>query len=97
MRLPNLSLHHIQTRIVAAFVVVMVATGVASLALIHVNGTLTARKAATDQVAAGAKSFERLLELDSQRLVEGARLLAADPAFRDAAIRSPPPGPSSSG
>ena len=37
------------------------------------------------EVVAGARAFERLLELDSQRLVEGARLLAADPAFRETA------------
>jgi diguanylate cyclase (GGDEF)-like protein len=37
-------------------------------------------------VVAGSRAFERLLELDSQRLVEGARLLAADPVFRETAI-----------
>ena len=83
--LPNLSLHHLQTRIVAGFVVVVVAIGVVSVLLMHVDGTLAARKAVTDQVVVGAKAFERLLELDSQRLVEGARLLAADPAFRETA------------
>ena len=34
---------------------------------------------------AGARAFERLLELDSQRLIEGARLLTADPAFKETA------------
>ena len=88
MRLPNLSLHHLQTRILAAFVLVMVAVGSTSLVLVHVNGTVAVRKTVGDEVVAGARAFERLLELDSQRLVEGARLLAADPAFRETASRA---------
>ena len=85
LRLPTPSLHHIKTRILAAFVVVMVAVAVASLLLIHINGTLAAHKTTTDRVVAGAKAFERLLELDSQRLVEGTRLLAADPGLQETA------------
>jgi diguanylate cyclase (GGDEF)-like protein len=86
LRLPKLSLHHIRIRLLAAFVVVTVAIGVASLLLIHINGTIATRKGVTEQVVAGSRAFERLLELDSQRLVEGARLLAADPVFRETAI-----------
>ena len=85
MRLPDLSLHRIQTRIVAAVVIVMVAVAIASLLLVHVNGTVAVRKTVVASVGAGSKAFERLIEVDSQRLVEGARQLAADPAFRETA------------
>jgi hypothetical protein len=83
MRLPNLSLHHLQTRILAAFVVVMLAVGATSLLLVHVNGSSAVRKSVTAEVVAGSRAFERLIELDALRLIEGARQLAADPAFRE--------------
>jgi diguanylate cyclase (GGDEF)-like protein len=85
VRLPNLSLQSVQTRILAAFVVVIVAVGVTSLLLVHVNGSIAIRKSVTAEVIAGARAFERLIELDAQRLAEGTRLLAADPAFRETA------------
>jgi len=85
MRLPNFSLHHLQARILAAFVVVMVAVGVTSLVLIHVSGSSAAKKSVTAEVIAGSRAFERLVELDSLRLIEGTRQLAADPAFRETA------------
>ena len=85
MRLPNLSLHHLQTRILAGFVAVMAAVGIVSLLLVHVNGTIAVRKSVTDGVISGARAFERLIELDALRLVEGTRQLAADPSFRETA------------
>jgi len=85
MRLPNVSLYNLQARLLAVVVLLMVAVGVASLLFIHVNGTLAVRKTVTDGVVAGSKVFERLFEIDSQRLVEGTRLLAADAAFRETA------------
>ena len=85
MRLPSLSLHHLQTRILAAFVMVMFVVGVTSLLLVHVNGSIAVRKSVTAEVIAGSRAFERLIELDSLRLIEGTRQLAADPAFRETA------------
>ena len=85
MRLPDLSLYNLQTRLLAAFVLLMVAVGSTSLVLVHLNTTAAVRKTVGAEVVAGARAFERLLELDSQRLIEGARLLAADPAFRETA------------
>jgi diguanylate cyclase (GGDEF)-like protein len=85
MRLPQLSLHRFQTRLLLAFVLVMVAVGVTSLFLIHVTAVVAARKTVSAEVVAGARTFERLLELDSQRLIEGARLLSSDSAFKEAA------------
>src|SRR4051812_29889078 len=85
MRLPNLSLHRVQTRMLAAVVLVMAAVAVGSLLLMHINGTVAVRKTVTAGVVAGSKAFERLIEVDAQRLIEGARQLAADPAFRETA------------
>jgi hypothetical protein len=85
MRLPDLSLHNLQTRLLAAFVLLMIAVGSTSLIVVHVNTTTAVRKTVGAEVVAGARAFERLLELDSQRLVEGARLLTGDPAFRETA------------
>src|SRR4029453_15921957 len=85
MRLPKLSPHRLQTRILAAFVVVMAAVGVSSLLLVHVTSTSAVRKAVTDRVISGTRAFERVVELDWQRLMEGAPQLSADPAFRETA------------
>ena len=86
MRLPklNLPLGQIQTRVLASFIVLFVAVQLAGLLLIHFSGTASVRQTASAEVVSGSKAFERLLELDSQRLIEGARLLSADPAFREA-------------
>jgi diguanylate cyclase (GGDEF)-like protein len=96
MRLPNLSLsmrlpdlgfstRHIQFRILAAFVLLLVVVQGAGLLLIDFVGTASVRKALSAEVVAGSRAFERLLELDSQRLIEGARQFDADPAFRETA------------
>jgi len=85
MRLPDLSLYNLQTRLLAAFVLLMIAMGLTSLVLVHLNTHAAVRKIVSGEVMAGARAFERLLEVDSQRLIEGTRLLAADPAFREAA------------
>ena len=87
MNLPklNLSFGQIQTRILASFVVLLVVVQAAGLFLVHFMGTASVRETASADVASGAKAFERVLELDAQRLVEGARLLAADRAFMETA------------
>ncbi len=61
----------------------MLAAGLANLALVHINTTAAVRKSVGAEVVAGSRAFERLLETDSQRLAEGARLLTGDTAFRD--------------
>ena len=85
MHLPkmNLPTGHFQIRILAAFGLLMAAVSVAGLLLVDFVGTSSARKTVGTKVVAGSRAFERLLELDAQRLIEGARLLTADPAFRE--------------
>ncbi len=74
----------LQTRIIALFVLLMVVVQVGGFVLINTVGMASARKTAGDELAAGARVFDRLLEQDTQRLVQGARLLSADYAFREA-------------
>ena len=81
----NLSFGRIQTRILVSFVALLVAVQVAGLAAVHFMGTASVRETASAEVASGSKAFERLLELDAQRLIEGARLLSADTTFRETA------------
>jgi len=74
----------LQTRIIALFLVVMVMVQVGVFALINTVGVASAHKTADDELAAGSRIFDRLLEQDTQRLVQGARLLSSDYAFREA-------------
>ena len=83
MRLPSFSLFGLQSRILASFVLLVVVVEAAGFLLTAIGSTASARKSVSADVVAGARIFERLLELDSQRLVEGTRMLAANPAFRD--------------
>ena len=85
LRLPKVSVGALRGRILASLVLLVVVVQVAGFLVIDGVGTATARKSVSDDVVAGARVFERLLELDSQRLIEGARLLAGDPAFRESA------------
>ena len=74
----------LQTRIIALFLTLMVLVQVGGFVLINTVGMAAARKTAGDELVAGARVFDRLLEQDTQRLVQGARLLSADYAFREA-------------
>ena len=51
--------------------------------LVNTVGDSAARATVGVEVVAGARVFERLLEQDTQRLVQGARLMSADYAFRE--------------
>jgi diguanylate cyclase (GGDEF)-like protein len=74
----------LQTRIIALFVLLIVLVQVGGFVLINTVGMAAARKTAGDELVAGARVFDRLLEQDTQRLVQGARLMSADYAFREA-------------
>src|SRR4030095_339655 len=56
---------------------------VSALVLIGTVGAESVRRSVSTEVSRGAKAFERLLDLDTQRLAEGTRVLAAEPAFRE--------------
>ena len=74
----------LSTRIVAGFVALFALVLGAGWAVTNTIGTHAAHKAVTAEVATGARVFERFVELESQRMIEGARALSGDSVFRDA-------------
>jgi diguanylate cyclase (GGDEF)-like protein len=76
--------HSLQTRILALFLLLMITVQVGGFVLINTVGITAARKTVGDEVVGGARVIELLLDQDAQRLVQGARLLSADYAFRGA-------------
>jgi hypothetical protein len=82
-RLRALPMRNLQHRILALFLLLIFVVQVVSLVLINMVGGNSARSTVGAEVAAGARVFDRLLEQDAQRLVQGARLMAADYAFRE--------------
>ena len=80
----------LQSRIVALFVLLMLAVQLVAFFLIDSAGVLVARKTVGADVIAGARVFERQLTQETQRLVQGARLLSSDYAFREAVAGAVP-------
>jgi len=76
--------HSLQTRILAFFLLLMIAVQVGGFVLINTVGITAARKTVGDELVGGARVIDLLLDQDAQRLVQGARLLSADYAFRGA-------------
>jgi len=79
-----MTFHRLQTRILALFVLLMVVVQLGGFVLINTVGVSAARKTIGDELARGARVFDRLREQDSERLVQSARLLSSDFAFREA-------------
>ncbi len=82
-RLRALPMRNLQTRILALFLLLIFVVQVGGFVLINTVGGNSARSTVGAQVVAGTRVFDRLLEQDAQRLVQGARLMAADYAFRE--------------
>src|SRR5690349_20040046 len=76
--------HSLQTRITALFLLLMIAVQVGGFVLINTVGVASARKTVGDEIVSGARVVDVLLDQDAQRLIQGARLLSADYAFRGA-------------
>ncbi len=74
----------LRTRILVLFVVLMLLVQFGGFVVINTIGVTAARETVGAEIVAGARVFDRLLEQNTQRLVEGARLLTADYAFREA-------------
>jgi diguanylate cyclase (GGDEF)-like protein len=74
----------LQTRILALFLLLMIAVQVGGFMLINTVGVAAARKTVGDELVGGARVIDLLLDQDTQRLLQGARLLSADYAFRGA-------------
>jgi len=73
----------LQTRILALFLLLMIIVQFGSFFLINTVGMSAARKTVGEALVSGARIFDRLLEQDTRRTVQGARLMSADYAFRE--------------
>jgi diguanylate cyclase (GGDEF)-like protein len=76
--------HRLQTRILALFVLLMIMVQLGGFLLTNTVGVSAARKTIGEELSRGARVFDRLREQDSERLVQNARLLSSDYAFREA-------------
>jgi diguanylate cyclase (GGDEF)-like protein len=74
----------LQTRIVALFLALIVVVQLGGFVLVNSVGVSTARKSIGEDLVAGSRVFDRVLEQERIRLVQAARLLSADQAFRHA-------------
>ena len=79
-----ISIRSLQTRIVALFLLLIVFVQVGGFVLINTVGVAAAHKTIGERLVTGGLVFRRLLEQDVQRLVQDARVLSADYAFRQA-------------
>ena len=83
LRLPWRS-RQLSTRIVALFLILLLLVQAGSFFAIRAGIASNARSAITDDLAVGERALQRLLAQNSARLLDGARLLAADYGFRSA-------------
>ena len=73
----------LQSHILALFLVLMVVVQVGGFALINTVGMAAARKSIGEDLVSGALVFDRLLDQDTHRLVQGAHLMSSDYTFRE--------------
>jgi diguanylate cyclase (GGDEF)-like protein len=73
----------LQSRILALFLLLMASVQVGTFYFINTVGMSAARKTVGETLVSGARVFDRLLEQDTRRTVQGARLMSADYAFRE--------------
>src|ERR1700719_1809357 len=81
--LRTMTMRSLQSRILALFLLLMVIVQAGGFVLINTVGMSAARKTVGEALVAGARVFDRLLEQDTQRIIQGARLMSADYAFRE--------------
>jgi diguanylate cyclase (GGDEF)-like protein len=74
----------LQSRLLALLLLLVVGVQIGGFALINTVGGTAARNAIGQDLLAGARVFDRLAEEDAQRVLQGARALASDAAFRQA-------------
>jgi adenylate cyclase len=84
VNLPFLRRPRLQDRIVVFFVVLLMAVQLASFIFIRYAVEQTAQNALREELRVGARVFRRLLEQNSQQLVEATSVLTYDFGFREA-------------
>src|SRR4030095_16698428 len=77
----------LQSHILALVLLLMIVVQVGGLVLIKPVGMSAARETIGEDLVAGALVFDRLLEQDTRRLVQGVRLMSADYKFREVIAR----------
>ena len=80
---PAMQVRSLQSHILALFLLLLVVVQVGGFVLINTVGMTAARKSIGEDLVAGALVFDRLLEQDTHRLVQGARLMSTDYTFRE--------------
>ena len=78
------SIRTLQARIVALTLLLLFVVQLVGFVLINTVGVAAAQKSIGEDLVAGSRVFDRLLDQSTQRVVQGARLLSSDYAFRDA-------------
>src|SRR5215469_14346271 len=73
----------LQSHILVLFLVLMVVVQVGGFALINTVGMAAARKSIGEDLVSGALVFDRLLDQETHRLVQGAHLMSSDYTFRE--------------
>jgi diguanylate cyclase (GGDEF)-like protein len=81
--LRNTGTRSLQSHILVLFLALMVVVQVGGFALINTVGISAARKSIGEDLVAGALVFDRLLDQETHRLVQGARLMSSDYTFRE--------------
>ncbi len=74
----------LQARIVIAFVALLCTLQLIALVFVHVAGTTTTEAHLAGELTTGEHIFNRILEENTNRLAQGARILSSDFAFREA-------------
>jgi len=80
---PGAPVRTLQSHILALFLLLMVVVQVGGFALINTMGMSAARKSIGEDLVAGTLVFDRLLDQDTDRLIQGADLMSADYTFRE--------------
>ena len=84
LTLPRLASPSLQDRIVVFFVVLLMVVQLASFVFIRYAIEATAQNTLRDELRVGARVFRRLLEQNTQQLVEATSVLTYDFGFREA-------------
>jgi diguanylate cyclase (GGDEF)-like protein len=77
----------IGARVIALFLGLLLVVQIASFTALQASLANHARLELPDKLEVGTRVLQSLLDRQSQTLIDGARLLASDPAFRDAVSR----------
>jgi diguanylate cyclase (GGDEF)-like protein len=73
----------LQSHVLVLFLLLMVVVQLGGFVLINTVGMSAARKSIGEDLVAGALVFDRLLDQDTYRLVQGAHLMSSDYTFRE--------------